>query len=156
MDDVTLFTDRPVVLFPAWQTHIQDALVYDATYGERLRVLKLLARPGWQGIVVAPIHSCLQPVPLPAVLQLNTRRIRVGDRLPRRELTEWLTRHGFHATSGVELPGEFSQRGGILDLFTADRETPVRLEWFDDEIESIRRFDIETQRSLESLRSRSM
>ena len=151
LDDAALFTERPLVLFPAWQTHIQDALVYDATYGERLRVLKQLSRPDWQGIVVAPIHSCLQPVPHPAILQHNTRRIRVGEQLPRDELAEWLTRHGFHATSGVELPGEYSRRGGILDLFTADRESPIRLEWFDDEIESIRRFDIDSQRSLESL-----
>src|SRR6185295_15930514 len=57
----------------------------------------------------------------------------------------------FESTTAVQLPGEFSFRGGILDLFAPDWKEPVRLELFDDEIESIRRFDVVTQRSLEKL-----
>ena len=69
------------------------------------------------------------------------------------ELTRWLTERGGHATTAVELPGEFSLRGGIFDIFAPDAEDPVRVELFGDEVESIRRFDVATQRSLETLQS---
>jgi transcription-repair coupling factor (superfamily II helicase) len=61
----------------------------------------------------------------------------------------WLVERGFHATSAVELPGEFAHRGGILDIFAPDWLRPVRVELFDDEIESLRSFDVATQRSHE-------
>ena len=54
--------------------------------------------------------------------------------------------HGFHNTSAVDLPGEFSNRGGTLDVFALDFSSPVRIELFDDEIESLRQFDTATQR----------
>ncbi len=69
----------------------------------------------------------------------------------KQELTRWLTERGAHATTAVELPGEFSLRGGILDIFAPDAEDPVRIELFGDEVESIRRFDVATQRSLATL-----
>src|SRR4029453_13504052 len=63
----------------------------------------------------------------------------------------WLVERGFHATTAVELPGEFSHRGGILDIYAPDWLRPVRVELFDDEIESLRSFDLGTQRSQEAL-----
>src|SRR4029453_5063768 len=63
----------------------------------------------------------------------------------------WLVERGFHATTAVELPGEFSHRGGILDIYAPDWLRPVRVELFDDEIESLRSFDLGTQRSQETL-----
>src|SRR5207302_3524518 len=63
----------------------------------------------------------------------------------------WLVDHGFRRTEAVELPGEFSRRGGILDIFSADSDTPYRLEFFGDEIESIRQFSPQSQRSLRQL-----
>ena len=80
-----------------------------------------------------------------------TREIRVGGRVDEQELTRWLVERGGHATTAVELPGEFSLRGGILDIFAPDAEDPVRIELFGDEVESIRRFDVATQRSLATL-----
>src|SRR5205814_2414799 len=67
------------------------------------------------------------------------------------ELLRWLVERGFHATSAVELPGEFSHRGGIIDIFATDWLLPVRIELFDDEIESLRTFEVMTQRSRETL-----
>ena len=67
------------------------------------------------------------------------------------ELAKWLVENGFFNTPAVELPGEFSVRGGIVDIFAPDWDGPVRVEFFGDEIESIRRFEISSQRSLESL-----
>ena len=66
-------------------------------------------------------------------------------------LARWLAEQGFHGTSAVELPGEFSLRGGILDIFAPDWYEPVRVEFFGDEVESIRRFEVASQRSLASL-----
>ena len=76
-----------------------------------------------------------------------------AGRLDEQELTRWLTERGGHATTAVELPGEFSLRGGILDIFSPDAEDPVRIELFGDEVESIRRFDVDTQGVLETLES---
>lgn len=102
-------------------------------------------------LLVTSIAALLQPVPEPAALAAATRQLARGQRVHLEELLEWLVTRGFHATSAVELPGEFSHRGGILDIFAPDWLQPVRLEFFDDEIESLRRFDIASQRSLETL-----
>jgi transcription-repair coupling factor (superfamily II helicase) len=90
-------------------------------------------------------------VPARDSLAAATREIRVGGRLDTDELTRWLVDRGAHATTAVELPGEFSLRGGILDIFAPDADDPIRVELFGDEIESIRRFDVASQRSLETL-----
>src|SRR3954452_10824883 len=106
-----------------------------------------------QSIIVTSIQSLLQPVPGPQALAAATRLIRVGARLDEQEVARWLAERGGHATTAVELPGEFSLRGGILDVFAPDADDPVRIELFGDEVESIRRFDVATQRSLETLES---
>jgi transcription-repair coupling factor (superfamily II helicase) len=106
---------------------------------------------GLASIVVTSIQSLLQPVPGREAMGVATREIRVGGRVDEQELTRWLVERGGHATTAVELPGEFSLRGGILDIFAPDAEDPVRIELFGDEVESIRRFDVATQRSLATL-----
>jgi transcription-repair coupling factor (superfamily II helicase) len=150
--DLPLFSDVPVVQFPAWETSPDDRGIRDETYGERIRLLKRLAAgtTGAQAIV-ASIVALMQPVPSADQLQRGTRIIRRGERLEVDALLRWFVENGFHATSAVELPGEFSHRGGILDIYAPDWLEPVRLELFDDEIESIRSFDVATQRSLEML-----
>jgi transcription-repair coupling factor (superfamily II helicase) len=75
----------------------------------------------------------------------------VGEDHDAEALARWLLEHGYHSTSAVELPGEFSLRGGILDVFAADMLAPVRLEFFGDTIESIRQFEVATQRSLQAM-----
>jgi transcription-repair coupling factor (superfamily II helicase) len=103
------------------------------------------------GIIVTSIQSLLQPVPGRDAMAAATREIRVGGRVDEQELTRWLVERGAQATTAVELPGEFSLRGGILDIFAPDADDPVRVELFGDEVESIRRFDVATQRSLATL-----
>ena len=77
-----------------------------------------------------------------------TRTIKVGDSVPVEELTAWLIDRGMVRVEVVEVAGEFSVRGGILDVFPPDSSDPIRVEFFGDEVESIRPFDGETQRSL--------
>src|SRR5262249_60115982 len=83
-----------------------------------------------------------------AAMRRRRKRLSVGAAAPLEELTRWLVDHGFQHMEAVELPGEFSRRGGILDVFSPDAEAPYRLEFFGDDIESIRQFALDTQRSL--------
>ncbi len=152
-DDLALFSPARPQRFPAWERETDDELLYDEIYGERLRLLKQLAGPEPPRLVVTSIQSLLQPVPSREKLARQTRRIARGDALDIQELLRWLATNGFQNTSAVELPGEFSPRGGILDIFAPDWFDPVRIEFFGDEVESIRRFEVATQRSLESLES---
>lgn len=158
-DDLRLFTDAPTVAFPAWDNEAKERVTSDANYGPRLRALKQLAatqadpqslRPP---IVVTSIHGLMQPTPSPTDIAEATRHLSVGDTLDEQEFTRWLVDHGCHSTSAVELPGEFALRGGILDVFAPEAEHPVRIERFGDEIESLREFEVSTQRSLGSVPS---
>lgn len=119
----------------------------DQEYGDRIRLLKRLQAGNAPAILVASIQALLQPVPDPETLRNEARILRMGDRLDVAELVPWLEGHGFHRTTAVDLAGEFSLRGGILDLFAADWLQPVRIELFGDSIESIRQFDLASQRS---------
>jgi transcription-repair coupling factor (superfamily II helicase) len=158
-DDLTIFApqlvaDRRVEKFPAWETPPGDQTVQDEAYGDRLRVLKLLSAETdaqTPSLIVTSIQALIQPVPPREFLQERTRRLKVGDDIDPSELLRWLVQNGFENTSAVELPGEFSPRGGIIDIFADDWFHPVRIELFGDTIESLRQFEVSTQRSLESL-----
>ena len=132
---------------------MQDARVQGAAELEAQFAIRSSSLPASAAsrIIVTSIQSLLQPVPGRDALAAATREIRVGGQLDEQEFTRWLVEHGGHATTAVELPGEFSLRGGILDIFAPDADDPVRIELFGDEVESIRRFDVATQRSLETL-----
>ena len=151
-----LFSETVPTKFPAWESEPGEQLVHDEVFGDRLRTLKLLARGGGRGapfrpLVVTSIQSLLQPCPSPHTLAASSRRLGKDQQVDLEALLTWLVERGFESSSAVELPGEFSRRGGILDVFAPDWSEPVRIEFFDDQIESIRRFDVETQRSLASL-----
>lgn len=153
-DDLSLFTTLPIARFGAAETDSTPHGVVDQIAGERQRLLKQLAGgipDGPLPIVVASIQSLMQPVPSRDDLAAGTRTLKVGDTLALDEISEWLVARGCHATSAVELPGEFARRGGLLDIFTPDAVAPVRIELFGDEIDSIREFDVATQRSLAAL-----
>ena len=150
LDSLRLFSPLPAVTYPTLEERPRK-LIEDESYGDRLRTLKQLLQRDRAAFVVTSIQSLLQPGPDPATLRANTRWIRQGDRLDVEEVTRWLAQHRYHATSAVELPGEFSLRGGILDLFALDWLAPVRIELFGDEVESLRQFDVATQRSLAAL-----
>lgn len=153
--DWSLFSPLEPEKFPVWETEPGERILHDEIFGDRLRTLKRLLDSGQSAtsvpLVVTSIQSLLQPAPSRETLAASSRRLSVGQRCNVPALLAWMTESGFHHTSAVELPGEFSQRGGILDIFAADWAAPVRIEWFDDEVESIRRFDVATQRSLEPL-----
>ncbi len=140
-DDLALFSPVKPERFPAREAGQREQLVYDEIYGERLRLLKCLASDEPPPLIVTSIQSLLQPVPRRETLARQTRHLRRGDQVAVAEFLAWLVGNGFQSTSAVELPGEFSSRGGILDIFAPDWFDPVRIEFFGDEIESLRRFE---------------
>ncbi|MFN9198735.1 MAG: transcription-repair coupling factor [Planctomycetaceae bacterium] len=111
---------------------------------------------GPRRVVVASIASLLQPVPSAEELRKSTRTLKVGETHDPEELVRWLHERGFTRVPAIELPGEFCMHGGILDLFPYAETDPVRIEFFGDEIESLRRFDAQTQRKIEALSSLSL
>src|SRR6185436_10694215 len=100
-------------------------------------------------VVVTTMAAVCQPVPERADLAARGRKITAGEIIPPTELAEWLVANGYKRVDAVEYPGEFSRRGGICDIFPPDMPDPVRLEFFGDEVESIRTFAAVSQRSLE-------
>ena len=151
VDDLALFTDAEVEAFPATEADAGDRVVRDENFGPRQRLIKRLIRGSAPRVVVTSIQSLLQPLPSVEQLAAATQRIAVGKRLDLAAFTHWLAERGCQGTTAVELAGEFSLRGGILDVFPPDATDPLRIELFDEEVESIRTFDVATQRSLESL-----
>jgi transcription-repair coupling factor (superfamily II helicase) len=147
-DDLALFTETRPERLPAWETLPGEQAVADDVFGDRLRLLKMLGGAERPKLIVASIQGLLQPVPQKETLARQTRRLAVGDVVDVEMLSRWLVGQGFHHTSAVQLPGEFSARGGILDLFGPDWYDPVRVELFGDQVESIRRFEVSSQRSL--------
>lgn len=146
-DDLGTFFSTGVARLPTCSTGIGQTVVVDQEYGERLRLLKQLSSGEQPGVLVAAVQGVLQPVPSRQAIAAHSRQLRVGERIETQEFAEWLRSHGFHQTTAVELAGEFSLRGGIIDLFAPDWLLPVRIELFDDEIESIRQFELASQRS---------
>jgi transcription-repair coupling factor (superfamily II helicase) len=100
-------------------------------------------------IIVTTLPALLHSVPSPNSLEGDKRIISAGRRIDVDDLRAWLVKAGYHATSSVQLPGEFAVRGGIMDIYPPDEPMPVRIELFDDEVESLRTFDITSQRSIE-------
>ena len=151
LDDLPSVFDQPIDLFPACLPRAANSLAIDLEFGDRLRMVKSLMAGEQPAIIVTTVDALMQPVPAEDDLRGNVRPIAEGDVIDVSDFVTWLTEHGFHPTSAVELPGEFSHRGGIIDVFAADWTGPVRIELFDDEVESLRQFDTATQLSVASL-----
>ena len=151
-DDLAVFSPLSAVRFPAWESEPGERLVYDDIYSDRLRTLKRLMYDPPR-IVLSSIQSLLQPSPPVDAIRQCTRTFQLGDEIDEERLSRWLIAQGFHATSAVELPGEFSRRGGIFDIFAPEWTVPARIELFGDVVDSIRSFDVTNQRSIEKLTS---
>jgi transcription-repair coupling factor (superfamily II helicase) len=168
VDDLALFTATPPLLLPALEdfsfadptpadsegVFTADDAAVDPAEADRLAVVKRLtaAEPA-PAIVVTSIQALLAPLVDPREVAAGTRRLAVGARLDPEELTAWLTARGWRLADAIDAPGSVARRGGIVDLFAADWERPVRIEFDGDEIESLRTFDTVSQRSVAVLQS---
>ncbi|QYK57174.1 MAG: transcription-repair coupling factor [Fimbriimonadaceae bacterium] len=137
-----------VRLLPSGQSALfEDAAPETVALSDRIGAVKSLTEPE-PGIVVATAASALERT-LPAeLLESAFLSVRVGDQADPLEVVRRLQVLGYELAEPVRVPGQVSRRGGILDVFPMGRGLPVRLEWFDDLVESAREFDPMTQRSV--------
>jgi transcription-repair coupling factor (superfamily II helicase) len=146
------FSASPQPLFyPGWQIlpH-EDRLPHADVISERLETLVALGRPGLPGtsrvpVVVTSVIALLQRTFAPEALAGGTRAVARGDRCDPLDLVEWLEEQGYEPEAQVTQKGEVALRGGILDVYPLTSPWPVRLEFFGDELESLRHFDPLTQ-----------
>ncbi|NOX59662.1 MAG: transcription-repair coupling factor [Planctomycetes bacterium] len=154
-EDLEFFngSERDVDLFSAWETLPGEGPAAGEIHAERRRMCLALEagqveRPR---IIAASIQALLQPVPSAKTLAAHTLALKVGEQFDLDFLTAWFLDHGFARLDLLEAPGDFARRGDILDVFATDRPRPIRVEFFGDTVESIRVFDVSTQRSIERL-----
>jgi transcription-repair coupling factor (superfamily II helicase) len=149
-EDIASFTGTRPAVFETWETWpvVGDRGKLDPTTTARLRLLQQLQLDPPR-VVVCGVTAVCQPVPERADLAARGRTISTGEVVEPAELAEWLVASGYKRVDAVEYPGEFSRRGGICDVFPPDAPDPVRLEFFGDELESVRTFAAGSQRSLE-------
>ena len=169
-DDIETALGSPPELLPQLDTLPQDAAAPDELAGERLRLcLALLAQRNVGTTqppanpdaarsdaapllrIVAPIMALMQPVPSADAIAASSLSVAAGQPLDPERLARWLGEHGFQRCDAVDVPGDFARRGGIIDLYSNAHTDPVRIEFFGDEVSSIRLFDIGTQRSSHTL-----
>ncbi len=158
LDDIVLTGAGQPLWLPQLDAAPGDFETDAEALGERLRVCVRLsdAQPADRGeplVIVASVHALMQPVPSREAIREGSRTIAVGQRLEPAQLVAWLTKQGFERTDQVGLPGDFAQRGGIIDIYSSAHADPVRIEFFGDEVESLRLFDAGTQRSTHPLDS---
>jgi len=141
--EIYRFPDLETLPYDQFSPH-QDII------SERIKCLATLSNAR-AGLLILSISTLLQKVSPPQFIRQRSLFLKIGDILEPIKLREKLTLYGYRAVSQVEEHGEFVSRGSILDLFPMGSTTPFRIEFFDDEVESIRSFDIENQCSLERL-----
>ncbi|MBN1458533.1 MAG: transcription-repair coupling factor [Armatimonadetes bacterium] len=145
-----------VVLLPSLEGLLYEDVPPDGTLvGERLHALRLLSDPSPR-IFVASAPAALQRCLPPQALRPAEVTVAIRQSVDRDDLAERLIALGYERESLVESSGQMSVRGGIVDVYPAGAADPVRIEMFGEEVESIRSFDISTQRSQEDLESISM
>ncbi|MDQ7005301.1 MAG: transcription-repair coupling factor [Ghiorsea sp.] len=147
--------DKPELLwrFPAWEVLPYDRVSpHHGIVGERFATLgRLLHNPKPQGILLTSLPAWLHRIAPPHVVAAHVWQLKIGQHLDISKLTMQLAESGMQASERVLVQGEFAARGGLLDIWPATEDKPLRIDLFGDEIESIRYFDPETQRSGEHL-----
>nr|WP_238473858.1 transcription-repair coupling factor [Paenisporosarcina cavernae] len=147
-EDLQKIANLPVYIYPAEELIAADLSISSPELrAERIEALDFLARQE-AGIIVSPIAGLRRR--LPTLEEWNRHRLilSVGEDLPDFDWTDTLISMGYKRQGMVTTPGEFSMRGGIIDIFPIYEAYPYRMELFDTEIDSIRAFSAEDQRSL--------
>lgn len=142
--------DRIRLLPSGLSVLFEDAAPETVALSDRIGSLRFLSDEE-PGVVIATPQAALERT-LPAEdLRDHFLQIRPHDRWDAMDLVDRLVRLGYEPSEPVRVPGQFSRRGGILDVFPTGAERPVRIEFFDDEVESLRVFDPNSQRSLRKI-----
>ena len=141
-------SDLPILSFPDWETLPYDLFApLPEIISQRLEALYRLPSLQ-QGILILPVNTLMQRLPPKQYLQANTFMLDIGDQLNINTLRKQLETGGYTCVVQVTMHGEYAIRGSIFDLFPMGHTVPFRIELFDDEVETIRTFNPEDQRSL--------
>jgi transcription-repair coupling factor (superfamily II helicase) len=151
LEDLRFFmkdTGVPSFLFPQWETLPYDEIPsHPKIIRERVRVLFSLLK-GEEVVIVSSIKALMQKVLAPNDLKESVFYLSVGEEVDRDRLINFLHEGGYTSARIIEERGDFSVRGAIIDIYAPLFEEPLRLEFDGDRLESIRRFEIDSQRSL--------
>ena len=139
------------ISFPEWETLPYDIFSpHEDIISERISSMQLL--PDLEhGLLVLPVSTCMQRVPPKEFIQQFSLNLKRGDSIALDNLRNILASAGYHYVSQVVARGEFTLRGSIVDFYPMGAKWPYRLEFFDDEIETIRTFDPEKQTSIDKV-----
>lgn len=151
--ELHFFADKniPILTFPDWET-----LPYDSFSPHQdiisQRLLTLYQLPNLQkGILILPISTLITRIAPRGYIEANSFVLAKGDKLEIDSFRKRLESHGYRCVAQVMEHGEFAVRGSILDLYPMGSQLPYRIDLFDNEVDSIRTFDVETQRSLDNI-----
>lgn len=145
----TLLGSESVYYFPSTSRrpyYVEE--VDNANILERAEVLSLVSNEGKPILLITYPEALSEKVVSPKVLTTNTLYINKNEKLNQDFIIDMLHEYGFNHTDYVAVPGEFAIRGGIIDVYSYSNELPFRIEFFDDEVESVRAFDPSTQLSV--------
>jgi transcription-repair coupling factor (superfamily II helicase) len=150
--------DMEILVFPAFDCQPYDRVSPHADLiAQRMTVLARLARSQATSerarIVLMPVTALTQRVPPIARMKTESFSCAPGHALKRDDIVSWLELSGYLRAATVRDIGDYAVRGGILDLFPPGFAAPVRLDFFGDTVETLRHFDVETQRSTTALKS---
>lgn len=170
-DDLSAFGAKDVTALPAWEGEEELADATDEIRAERVRIVarlsSLVARrsPRKSNLIIATsVQALQQPVPSADALRQSSLKLKAEAEKSPEEIVKWLVDNDFERVDKVDLPGQFAQRGGIIDIYAPLMEinpgtgsqsnqtaSAIRLDFFGDTIETIRRINLDTQRSTEQV-----
>lgn len=141
----------PVIAFPDWETLPYDVFSpLPEIISQRLLTLHQLPRLE-RGILIVPVSTLMQRLPPQSFLAGHALVVEIGQRMDLDSTRQQLEKSGYQCVSQVLSHGEFAVRGSLLDIFPMGSQLPYRIDLFDDEVDSIRTFNPETQRSQEKI-----
>jgi transcription-repair coupling factor (superfamily II helicase) len=142
----------PHLFFPQVEPPVAESLPDPEGSAERLGALNRLAA-GFKGVVLATVRTTEQPLPRPEFLRQQRMTLVKNTRHDREALLAQLEKAGYVREAQVQERGHYSVRGAVVDIFAWDAHRPLRTEWEDDELISLREFDVDAQRSVQNLKT---
>ncbi len=148
-DDLSYFSNRKIIDYPAWETLPSESIAPSPdTVGERYFALNQILATDEPLIVISSLQACLQRVIPKEKFQNLYLTLKKGDSFTYDNLIEQLKKLGYQRQNIASDKGQFAVRGGIIDLFAVNSPDPYRIEFFGDEIESLRIYDPIGQKSV--------
>jgi transcription-repair coupling factor (superfamily II helicase) len=151
VDDIIAFGGKNIETLPGWAgEEIIDAT--EETSSARARLVLKIVSENQAGMISTSIQAMMEPVPRPDKLLEKGLTLVKGQVVDMDKICQWLADNGFETVERIDMPGQFVRRGGIIDIYApvsahSNQPIAIRVEFFGDEIESIRTIDLDSQRS---------